>query len=118
MLSTDFVLAMLTALHRYNLMQRVPERTNSPSTPIAGAHGSAANRLVAAGRRAPALSMQCCGFDLQVAQEIGRTLHRHALMIEPQPIEAAQLSAIAGAAGPAVMTLRHDNAVPSVGVGD
>ena len=32
--------------------------------------------------------MQFCGFDLQVVEEIGRTLHRNALMIEPQPIEA------------------------------
>jgi hypothetical protein len=61
--------------------------------------------------------MQCCGFVLQVVQEIGRTLHRNAL-IEPQPIETAQLGAIAGTAGPAVMTLRHDDAVPSVGIGD
>jgi hypothetical protein len=35
--------------------------------------------------------------------------YRNALMIEPQPIEAAQLGAIASAAGPAVMTLRHDD---------
>jgi hypothetical protein len=62
--------------------------------------------------------MRCCGFDLQVVQEIGRTLHRHALMIEPQPMEAAQLGAIAGAAGPAAMTLWHDDAVPGVGIGD
>ena len=69
-------------------------------------------------RRASASSMQCCGFDLQVVQEIGRALHRNALMIEPQPIEAAQLGAIAGAARPAVMTLWHDDAVPGVGIGD
>ena len=62
--------------------------------------------------------MQCCGFDLQVVQQIGRTLHRNALMIEPQPIEAAQLGAIAGAARPAVMTLWHDDAVPGVSIGD
>ena len=47
--------------------------------------------------------MQCCGFDLQVVEEIGRTLHRKALMMEPQHIEAAQLGAIAGTAGPAMM---------------
>ena len=64
------------------------------------------------------MSKQCCGFDLQVVQEIRRTLHCHALMIEPQPLEAAQLGAIAGAARPAVMTLRHDDAVPGVGIGD
>jgi hypothetical protein len=62
--------------------------------------------------------MQCCGFDLQVVEEIGRTLHCNALMIEPQPIEAAQLGTIAGAAGPAVMTVRHDDAMPGVGIGD
>ena len=69
-------------------------------------------------RRASASSMQCCGFDLQVVQEIGRALHRNALMIEPQPKEAAQLGAITGTAGAAVMTLWHDDAVPGVGIGD
>ena len=64
------------------------------------------------------MSMQCCGFDLQVVQQIGRTLHCHALMVQSQPIEATQLGAIAGAARPAVMTLRHDDAVPGVGIGD
>jgi hypothetical protein len=39
-------------------------------------------------------------------------------MVQSQPIEATQLGAIAGAARPAVMTLRHDDAVPGVGIGD
>ena len=67
---------------------------------LAFGNRATAQRVAGSNCGYPTLSMQCCAFHLQVAQEIGRTLHRHALMIEAQPIEAAQLGAISGSGGP------------------
>ena len=39
-------------------------------------------------------------------------------MVEMQAVQAAELGAVAGAAGAAVMALRHDDAVAGMGVGD
>ena len=39
-------------------------------------------------------------------------------MIEPQAVQAAEFGTVAGAAGPAVMALRHDDAVAGMGVGN
>ena len=50
--------------------------------------------------------------------ESGRALHRDALVIKPQAVEAAKLLAIASSAWSAVMTLRHHNAMPAVPFGN
>src|SRR5262245_41188940 len=47
----------------------------------------------------------------QAGKQIGRALHGEPLMIEAQAVEPAELLAIAGAAGAAVIALRHDDAV-------
>src|SRR5262245_6832140 len=62
---------------------------------------------------APA-SMQARGLRLQAREQVGRSLHRQALVIEAQAVEAAQLLAGASAAGAAVIALRHDDAVAGV----
>src|SRR4029453_3878725 len=50
--------------------------------------------------------------------ESGRALHRDALVIKPQAVEAAKPPALARPAWSAVMTLRHHNAVPAVSISD
>ena len=42
--------------------------------------------------------MHACGLRLQARDEIARSLHRQALMIEAQPIKPAQLATRSGAA--------------------
>ena len=51
-------------------------------------------------------------------QQLGRALHCQALVIEAQAIESAELLAGAGAAGAAVIALRHDDAVAGMRAGD
>src|SRR5215831_15813524 len=59
--------------------------------------------------------MHACGLRLQARDEIARSLHRQALMIEAQPVKAAQLLTRSGAAWSAMIALRHDDAVPGMG---
>src|SRR5215468_712073 len=65
-------------------------------------------------RSTRAASMQARGLRLQAREQLRRSLHRQALVIEAQAVEAAQLLAGAGAAGAAVIALRHDDAVAGV----
>ena len=58
------------------------------------------------------------GLRLQGGEQLGRTLHRDPLMVEVQAMQTAELSAVAGATRPTMMTLRHDDAVASVAVRD
>src|SRR5260370_34329197 len=62
--------------------------------------------------------MHACGLRLQARYEIARSLHRQALMIKAQPVNAAQLLTRSGAARSAVIALRHHDAVPGMGCGD
>src|SRR5215472_12606617 len=62
--------------------------------------------------------MQRGGLRLQAREQVARALHRQALMIEAQAVEPAQLLAGAGAAGAAVIALRHDDAMPGMGAGN
>ena len=62
--------------------------------------------------------MHACGLRLQACDEIARSLHGQALMIEAQPVKPAQLLTRSGAARSAVIALRHDDAVPGMGGGD
>src|SRR6478735_4293076 len=63
-------------------------------------------------------SMQACGLCLQAGEEIARSLDRQALVVEAQAKEAAQLLARPRAARATVIALRHDNAMPGMGVRD
>src|SRR5216683_5237153 len=65
-----------------------------------------------------AASMQARRLSLQARQEIARALHRQALVIEAQAVQPAQLLAGAGAAGAAVIALRHHDAVAGMGARD
>src|SRR5262249_56434497 len=56
-----------------------------------------------------------CGLRLQARDEIARSLHGQALMIEAQTVKPAQLPTCSGAARSAVIALRHDDAVASMG---
>src|SRR5262245_15882677 len=69
-------------------------------------------------RRRERRSMHACGLRLQARDEIARSLHRQALMIKAQPVNAAQLLTRSGAARSAVIALRHDDAVARMGGGD
>src|SRR5215468_9914132 len=69
-------------------------------------------------RRRERRLMHACGLRLQARDEIARSLHRQALMIEAQPVKAAQLLTRSGAARSAVIALRHDDAVARMGGGD
>ena len=51
-----------------------------------------------------------CRLRLQARQQIARALHRQALVIEAKP-QPAELPARPGAAGSAVIALRHDDAM-------
>src|SRR4029453_16003544 len=55
------------------------------------------------------------GARLQARKQIARSLYRHALVIEAQPIKSAQLLPRSGAAWPAVIALRHDDAMAGMG---
>src|SRR5262249_7352461 len=60
---------------------------------------------------AKSVSVEIRRARLQAGKKIGRALHREALVIEAQAVEPAEFLAIAGAAGTAVVALRHDDAV-------
>ena len=62
--------------------------------------------------------MQVGCISLHGRHEIARSLHREPLVVEAHAVEAAQLFAVAGAARPAVIALRHDDAVAGVGRGN
>src|SRR5262249_56469622 len=59
--------------------------------------------------------MHACGLRLQACDEIARSLHGQALMIEAQPVKPAQLATRSGAARAALIALRHDDAVAGMG---
>src|SRR6516225_4639784 len=59
--------------------------------------------------------MHACGLRLQACDEIARSLHSQALMIEAQPVKPAQLATRSGAARSAVIALWHDDAVAGMG---
>src|SRR5262249_20393436 len=71
-----------------------------------------------ASRRMAASSMNRRSLRLQARQQVARALDRHALMVEAQAVQPAQLLAVAGASGSAMVALRHDDAVPGVAGGD
>src|SRR5262249_44607506 len=63
-------------------------------------------------------SMHARGACLQAGDEIARSLHRQALVIEAKPMEPAQLLPRSGAPRAAVIALRHDDAVAGMDRGD
>src|SRR5215217_2869683 len=69
-------------------------------------------------RRLPITLVQRRRLGLQAGDELGRTLHGDALVVELEAVEAAELYAVASAAGATVVALRHDDAVPAMNLGD
>ena len=55
---------------------------------------------------------------LQARQQVIRPLHRQPLVIDALTVQSAQLFAVAGPPRPAVIALRHHDAVAAVGRSD
>src|SRR5262249_39494152 len=59
--------------------------------------------------------MHGIGLRMKACNEIARSLHGQALVIEAQPVKPAELLPRSGTAGSAVIALGHDDAVPGMG---